>query len=178
MVERERGGERDVWRALIEQPHLVSPVLIANINKCCETKRIKMNWYLLEYMLGVFPIQRITMWIFVLPPQHSISQRACTRNKPNEWICGCVGLCLCVYDNWPETGNVYTVSLLFWQNLWSGYLLFVLVLCETSVRKASICVCVWERQVEFDLLVSFFLSIFHPCRCAASSERLMCTWIG
>lgn len=51
-----------------------------------------------------------------------------------------IGKCVCVYVwdyNWPETGNVYTVSLLFWQSLWSGYLLFVFVLCETIVRKSS-----------------------------------------
>lgn len=80
-----------------------------------------------------------------------------------------------VNDNWPETGNVYYIRLawLFWQILWSGYLLFVLVM-DVSVNVLCVCVCVrvlvsgkpmciftcvWVdicvRQVKFDLLFSF-----------------------
>lgn len=48
-----------------------------------------------------------------------------------------------VNDNWPETGNVYYIRLawLFWQILWSGYLLFVLVM-DVSLNVLCVCLCV------------------------------------
>lgn len=173
-----------LWRILIERYIFsIFPVLIATINKFCETKRNETKW--IGYFLVLYPwctcipfgidatVARIFLsvcctilchvMVYVLRSQNISSKK---HLKQTAWIN--------VNDNWPETGNVYTtythiqLGWLFWQILWSGYLLFVLVM-DVSTVCLYMCVylvsgkptCIIYVGLEVCVCVSWYL-------CAAS----------